>query len=159
MKMNSLAVTVLLLGVVFPAFGQQVSTADQEMMKVRQAMSNEYAEAISKKDAAAMADHYTADVVFVSLCPESAPVVGREALAKRSEASLKAGYRDYSGKVKEVHLLSDGTAWSTGVSTYTIADKDGNPQQFRSNWMDMLRREGNVWRVSLQAFARTPCTP
>ncbi len=40
MKMNSLAITVLLLGVVFPAFGQQTSAADQEMMKVRQAMSD-----------------------------------------------------------------------------------------------------------------------
>lgn len=56
MKMNSLAVTVLLLGVVFPAFAQQISVADKEMTKVRQAMSNEYAEAIAKKDAAAMAD-------------------------------------------------------------------------------------------------------
>ena len=98
MQMNSLPVTVLLLSVVLPAFGQQMSTADQEMMKVRQAMSSEYAEAIAKKDVAAMVDHYTADVIFASLCPESAPVVGREALAKRSEASLKAGLRDYSAK-------------------------------------------------------------
>src|SRR5213594_1127844 len=107
MKISSI-VGAVLLGVVSPAVGQQTSPADQEMMKVRQTMTNQYAEAIGRKDAAAMADHYTADVVTASLCPESPPVIGREALAKRSEALLKAGFADYSGKVKEVHLLGDG---------------------------------------------------
>jgi uncharacterized protein (TIGR02246 family) len=159
MKMNLLAVTVLLLSVAFPAFGQQMSAADQEMMKVRQAMSDEWAAAVAKKDVAAMVDHYTTDVVTASLCPESAPLVGREAKTKGFEAALKAGFRDYSAKVKEVRLLSDGLAWSTGISTFTVTDKDGKPQQVRGNWMDILRREGNEWRVSFQAFARTPCSP
>jgi len=152
-------VVVMSLAVISPAVGQQPSPADQEMMKVRQAMTNQYAEAIARNDAAAMADHYTADVVTASLCPESPPVVGREALAKRAQASLKAGIRDYSGKVKEMHLLGDGLAWSTGTSAFTITDKDGKPQQVRLNWLDMLRREGTVWRVSFQAFARVPCSP
>ena len=158
MKVTSIAVIVS-LAVVFPAFSQQMSPADQEMAKVRQAMSNQYAEAIARKDAAAMADHYTADVVTASLCPESPPAIGREALAKRSDAALKAGLRDYSGKVKEARLLSDGLAWSTGTSTFTITRADGTPQQLQGNWVDMLRREGKEWRVSFQAFARTPCTP
>ena len=152
-------VAIVSLAVVLPAFGQQMSPADQEMTKVRQTMTNQYAEAIARKDAAAMADHYTADVVTASLCPESPPVIGREALAKRSEALLKAGFGDYSGKVKEVHLLGDGLAWSTGTNAFTITDKDGKPQQVRGNWIDMLRREGAVWRVSFQAFARVPCSP
>lgn len=126
---------------------------------VRQAMSNEFAQAVAKKDTAAMADHYTADVIFASLCPESPPVVGREAFVKRYEPLLKAGLRDYSGKVKEVHILSDGTAWSTGTTIVTVNDRDGNPQQLRSNWIDKLRREGSDWKVSFQAFARTPCVP
>jgi uncharacterized protein (TIGR02246 family) len=158
MKIASLAVVVS-LAVVSPVFGQQMSPADQEMMKVRQAMSQQYMEAVARKDAAAMADHYTADVVTASLCPESAPVVGREALAKRAEASLKAGFRDYSAKVKEARLLSDSLAWSTGISTFTVTSKDGTSQQVQGNWMDMLRREGKEWRVSIQAFARTPCSP
>ena len=158
MKIASIVVMVS-LAVASSAVGQQTSPADQEMMKVRQAMSNQVVEAVGKKDAAAWADHYTLDAVSVSLCPESAPVVGREALAKRAEGSLKAGMRDYSAQVKEVHLLGDGSAWSTGTSAYTINDKDGKPQQGRSNWFDMLRREGTVWRVSFQALARVPCPP
>jgi uncharacterized protein (TIGR02246 family) len=150
---------VLLLGAVFPAFGQQMSVADQEMMKVRQAMADKWAEAVPRKDIAAMTDNYTADAVLAYLCPEDGPFVGREAIAKRFEASLKAGLRDYSGKIKEVHLLGDGTAWSTGTGTATVTDKDGKQQQVMSNWVDTLRREGNKWRVSFQANARTPCSP
>lgn len=89
MKTTALAVLVLMLCGMVPAFGQQMSAADQEMMKVRQAMSDQYAEAVAKKNAAAMADHYTADVLTASLCPESAPVVGRDALAKRGATSEK----------------------------------------------------------------------
>jgi hypothetical protein len=69
----------------------------------------------------AMAEHYTADVVTVSLCPEGAPVIGREARIRQSEASLQRGFRDYVGSVKDVRVLRDGTVWSTGISEFTIA--------------------------------------
>ena len=157
MKMTLLAL-MLSLGGTSLAFGQQ-SPSDPEMMKIRQAITEQYAAAVAKKDAVAMADHYTIDVVTAGLCPEAPPVVGREAKTRQSEASLKAGLRDCSGKVKEVRLLSDGTAWSTGVSEFTINGKDGAPVRARGTWIDILRREGKEWRVSFQAFARTPCTP
>lgn len=158
MKMTSLGLA-LSLGLMSPAFGQQMSAGDQEMMKVRQAMNEEFAAAVAKKDAVAWADHYTVDVVTAGLCPETPPVVGREAKTKQAEALLKAGYRDWSGKVKEVRLLSDGTAWSTGSSEFTINGKDGTPVRVRANYVDILKREGKGWRVSFQVGARTPCSP
>ena len=63
------------------------------------------------------------------------------------------------GKIKEVRLLGDGIAWSTGVSEFTINGKDGTAMRARGNWMDILKRDGKEWRVSFQAFARTPCSP
>jgi uncharacterized protein (TIGR02246 family) len=158
MRITLLAV-ILSFGVVSPAFGQQMSAADQEMMKIRQSMTEQYAAAVAKKDAVALADHYTVDAVTANLCPETPPVVGREAQIKRFEAALKAGFRDYVGKIKEVRLLGDGRAWSTGVSEFTINGKDGTPVRARGNWVDILKRNGKEWRVSFQAFARTPCTP
>src|SRR5262249_52552624 len=152
MKITWLAVT-LSLGMASLAFAQQ-SASDQQMMKVRQAMGDEYAAAIAKKDAVAMADHYTVDVVTAGLCPEAPPVVGRQAKIKQFEAALQAGLSNYSSKVKEVRLLRDGTAWSTGVSEFTI-----NGQRVRGTWIDILRRDGKEWRGSFQAFARTPCSP
>jgi ketosteroid isomerase-like protein len=91
------------------------------------------AAAIARKDAVAMADHYTVDAVTAGLCPETPPVVGREAKTRQSEGLLKAGLRDYSGKIKEVRMLSDGSAWSTGVSEFTINGKDGAPARLRGN--------------------------
>lgn len=158
MRITLLAV-MLSLGMVSLALGQNISAADQEMMKIRQAMTAEYAAAVARKDAGAMADHYTADAVTAGLCPETPPVVGREAKTRQSEGLLKAGFRDYAGKIKEARMLSDGTAWSTGVSEFTINGKDGAPARVRGNWVDILRREGKEWRVSFQAFARTPCSP
>jgi uncharacterized protein (TIGR02246 family) len=153
------ALALLLLGAAFPAFGQQINAADQEMMKIRQALTDKFAVAVAKKDVAtAVADLYTADAIIQSLCPESAQAFGREAYAKRVEAALKSGFRDYLGKVKEAHLLSDALGWSTGTYTFTVTDKDGKPEQARGNWIDMLKREGNEWKVSFQAYARTPCS-
>jgi uncharacterized protein (TIGR02246 family) len=153
------ALALLLLGAAFPAFGQQINAADQEMMKIRQALTDKFAAAVAKKDVAtAVADLYTADAIIQSLCPESAQAFGREAYAKRVEAALKSGFRDYLGKVKEAHLLSDALGWSTGTYTFTVTDKDGKPEQARGNWIDMLKREGNEWKVSFQAYARTPCS-
>ena len=104
-----------------------------------------------------MTEHYTADAILQSLCPEAPLAFGRDAYAKRLEGALKSGLRDYTGKVKEVHLLGDDRAWSTGAYTFTVDGKDGKPEQGRGNWIDMLRREGNEWKVSFQAYARTPC--
>jgi hypothetical protein len=36
---------------------------------------------------------------------------------------------------------------------------DGTLVRVRGNWMDILKRDGKEWRVSFQAFARTPCSP
>lgn len=156
---TTLLAVMLSLGVPSVALGQNRSAADQELMKIRQTMTEEYTAAIARKDAVAMADHYTVDAVTVGLCPEAPPVVGREAKTRQSEGLLKAGFRDYSGKVKEVRMLGDGSAWSTGVSEFTINGKDGAQTRLRGNWVDILKREGQVWRVSFQAFARTPCSP
>jgi ketosteroid isomerase-like protein len=158
MKRTLIAFALPLLGAAWPAIGQQASSADEEMMKTRQAMADKYALAIARKDISATAtDLYTADAIIQSLCPESPRAFGPEAYTKRLEAALKSGFGDYVAKVKEAHVLGDGRAWTTGSYTSTVNDKEGKPEQARGNWIDMLRRDGNEWKVSFQAYARTPC--
>ena len=154
--MKKVIVTIFGLLAALSTSAVQAHTND-ELLSIRKKMTAEYGAAVAKKDAVAMADHYTADVVTVTLCPEGTPVIGREAKIRQSEASLKAGLRDYVGTVKDVRLLRDGTAWSTGVSEFTINDKDGAPVRGRGTWRDIFRRDGREWRVSFQSFARTPC--
>jgi uncharacterized protein (TIGR02246 family) len=129
------------------------------MIKVRQGLTDKIAAAVANKSdvAAAVAELYTADAVIQSLCPESPLAFGRDGYTKRLEGALKARFIGYSGKVKEAHLLRDGVAWSTGSYTLTMTNKEGKPEQVHGNWTDMLRREGNGWKVSFQAYARTPC--
>jgi uncharacterized protein (TIGR02246 family) len=154
MKGKWLAAAMLFSGAVLPA-----SADDVEMVKVRQAMHDRYATAVANKDPAAAATNYATDAIIQSLCPESARAFGREAYEKRVEAALKAGFRDYAGHVKEAHRLGDDLGWSTSTYAFTISDRDGKAQQVRGNSLEMLRREGNEWRVSFQAFARMPCSP
>ena len=122
MKASLFAAAVLIVAS-FSVFGQQLSAADQEMMKIRQTLSDEYSAAAAKKDLADMVDHYTADVIIATICPESTPIVGREAYTRRSETLLKAGFRDYVGKVTQAHVLSSDEAWSTDTSSFTVKQK------------------------------------
>ena len=157
MKKTLIAVALPLFGTAWPTFAQQTSTADEELMKTRQAMADKYAMAIARKDVAAAAtDLYTADAIIQSFCPESPRAFGPEAYTRRVEAALKSGFSEYVGRVKEAHVLADGRAWTTGTYTFTVNDKDGKPEQARGNQIDMLKREGDGWKVTFQACARTP---
>jgi uncharacterized protein (TIGR02246 family) len=128
------------------------------MIKVRQALIDKFTAAVANKDVAAVvAELYADDAVLQSLCPETPLAFGRDGYAKRVAGALKAGLRDYSGKVKEAHLLRDGVAWSTVSYRYAITDKEGKLEQVQGNTIEMLRREGNEWKVSFQAYARAPC--
>jgi uncharacterized protein (TIGR02246 family) len=161
MKRRLVATMSILFVAALPVSGQQLSAPDDEVMKARQALADQYAAAVATKDlkviAAAVTTLYTDDAIIQSLCPESPRAFGRDAYAKRLEAALRSGFTGYSAKVKEAHRVSDTVAWSTGAYTVTINDKDGKPEQARGNWIDMLRREGTQWKVSFQAYARTPC--
>jgi ketosteroid isomerase-like protein len=157
MKTTWIAIA-LSLGAAWPSFGQNTNAADEELMKARQAMGDRYAAAIARKDiAAAAADLYATDAIIQSLCPESPRAFGPEGYAKRVEAALKSGFGNYVGTVKEAHVLADGRGWTTGTYTFSVNDKDGRPEQARGNGIDMLRREGNAWKVTFHAYARTPC--
>ena len=147
------------LSVVPPAFAQQLGITDEEMLKVRQAMSEKYAAAVARKDPAAMAELYTEDVVSTSVCPQRPPVIGRAGQVRRFDALLKNGFANFSAKITAAGVTSDGIGWSTGTQTFTLTGKDGNPQQLSGNWVDMLRRDGSVWKVAFQATVTAGCSP
>ena len=141
------------------AFAQQPDITDEAMMKVRQAMSEQYAAALAKKDPAAMANLYTEDVVTTSVCPQRPPVIGRAGQVRRFDALLKNGFANFSSKITAAGVTADGIGWSTGTQTFTLTGKDGNPQQLSGNWVDQLKREGTVWKVSFQATVTAGCSP
>ena len=159
MRASLIAGVLSFVAVSAPASGQQPPAGDKDMIKVRQDLADKFAAAIaSKKDVTeAVAENYTTDAVLQSLCPETPLAFGRDVYAKRVEDALKVGFGDYSAKVKEAHLLREGMAWSTQSYTFTITNKEGKPEQVHGNSIEMLRREGDKWKISFQAYARTAC--
>src|SRR5438045_9115862 len=100
-------------------------------------MARSFAEAVNNKDEMHAADQYSKDVVFSLLVPVQTVVVGREAMQKRWEAILKSGtITEDSGAPKEVHLIGDGAAWSTGPFTYSATAKAGSKRPHQGNCGD-----------------------
>src|SRR4051794_36651251 len=137
----------------------EMTDAEREVMEARQALTEKFGAAVANKDVAALVTElYTEDAILQSLCPESPLAFGRDGYVKRLEGAVKnGGFRDYSGKVKEAHLLGSDRAWTTGAYAFTVNGKDGAPEQAYGSWLDMLRREGDGWKVMFQAYARKPC--
>ena len=137
----------------------EMTDAEREVMKARQALTEKFGAAVANKNVAALVTElYTEDAVLQSLCPEFSLAFGRDGYLKRLEGAVKnSGFRDYSAKVKEAHLLGNDRAWTTGDYAFTVNGKDDKPEQAHGNWLDMLRRERNGWKVMFQAYARTPC--
>ena len=98
------------------------SSAEQELLNIREAMSNDFVAALAKGDVAtAVNEHYTVDAVYKSLCPNQPPAIGRDAYLKRLESAVKAGaFRDYVSKPDEAHLLSEDRGWTSGTFSLTV---------------------------------------
>jgi uncharacterized protein (TIGR02246 family) len=151
--------TVLgLLFLVVPAFGQSTTNAEQELLKIRAKMSQDFVDAVATKDVSLVADHYTKDAVIGGLAPTKWLAVGRDAIVKRYDALFKAGaLSDYVSIPQEVHLTGDNTAWTTGHYEVTVLNKDGTQQRIQGNWLDMIQREEDGhWRVSFAGYASMP---
>jgi hypothetical protein len=91
----------------------------------------------------------SSDVSFAANCPVRSHVRSWP----RSALSLRGTFPTIwrLGPVAVAGVIADGVGWSTGTKTFTLTGKDGNPQQLSGNWVDMLKREGTVWKVSSQA--------
>jgi len=157
-RMRFLMAMALCLFIAAPAVGQSMSAAEQELFQYRAKMAESFIEAMKKKDVSLVADHYTKDAVYAGLVPTHYVLVGRDAIVKRYEGLFKAGtVVDYFSKPIEAHLMSDNTAWTTGIYNVTLLNKDGGKQDFQGHWIDMLRREQDgVWRVSFAGYGSMP---
>jgi uncharacterized protein (TIGR02246 family) len=138
---------------------QQSSTpSEKDLMTIRIEMSQDFMQAMASHDLSQAMNHYSTDVVYALLTPSQSVTVGREALAKRYAEMFAAGaVTNYSSKPTEAHLMSDGTAWTSGTNTFTVVAKDGSKRNFHGSWLDKMRRDPDgVWRVTFQANASAP---
>jgi len=84
-----LLLAVLATVIIRPAAAQTNAAEQDDLMQIRLKMSHDVSDAINKKDATLVADHYSKDVVLSVLSPVQTIVVGRDAMLKRGESVFK----------------------------------------------------------------------
>ena len=145
------------LGAVSPTVGQQTSAADEEMMKTHQAMVDKYAVAIARKDVAAAAADSDGRARSFSPFSGISTRIGPEAYTKRVKLRKERVIQQlctHGSRRRMSSVMAALGHWHI----YIHHQRQGRQaEQARGNWIDMLRREGNDWKVSFQAYARTPC--
>jgi hypothetical protein len=67
--MRILSLMTCLLFIAAPAFGQSMTDTEQELLKIRAKMSQNFVDAVATKDVSLVADHYTKDAVIAGLAP------------------------------------------------------------------------------------------
>jgi uncharacterized protein (TIGR02246 family) len=158
-----LVVPLLGLAISFalPAYAQQKDVADPQTTQKILAICKAYDEASNNYDGAAIAALYTRDGVFVS--PQG-PLTGRQAIQKWYTDLYQWWHfkKDHITKVdwNASHLI--GTAgnelWATGEFSETGQGKNGEPIPIKGYWANIYVREGDDWKIRVDAWNSTPET-
>jgi ketosteroid isomerase-like protein len=149
----------LAISFAFPTYAQQKDVADpqttQKILEICKAID----EAVDNNDPAARAAPFTRDSVFVT--PDGGPIIGRQAIQKWFTDLYqwwhpKNHIENTDGIV--VHLI--GTAgnelWATGEWSETGQGKNGEPLPIKGYWACIFVREGDDWKIRVEAGNATP---
>jgi uncharacterized protein (TIGR02246 family) len=153
-----LALAGLAISFALPTFAQQKDTADPQLRDALAAYNKKEDEGWNNNDAVALAALYTEDAVLVN---DTGPIYGRDAIEKH-----------YADVFKQVHFSNHiitadqysphiiGTAgneaWTSGEWTTTLKGQDWGPKEFKGNWVEIFRREGDDWKIRLDMWNVTP---
>ncbi len=148
MKGAMFAVAAVAVGCcTLPTFAQQQDL--QEVMDATKALSARENELLSKKDAAGIASLFTSDGLSVTLAPQFAFTPGRDAIQKHYQGIIDAGATSIVLELKNLELRGNDGVWAAGNYSVTVKDKI-----IQGNWFRILKRENNVWKIAMEAFAR-----
>jgi ketosteroid isomerase-like protein len=159
MKNPSLLVLAgLALSFAVPAFAQQKDTVDPQLRQALAAFNKKENEAWDNNDAVALAALYTEDAILVN---STGPIHGREAIEKY--------YADHFQKMHfsrhlttadqdSPHIIgtAGNEAWTNGGWNTTIKGQDWGPSDFKGNWVEIYRRDGDDWKIRLDIWNLTP---
>jgi len=152
----------LAISFALPTYAQQNDLADPQTTQKILAGTKASLEAHNNGDAAAFAAGYARDAVF--LTPDR-PIIGRQAIQKWFTDFFQSSPlrpQNSMGKVdgNALHLLgTDGnTMWATGEYSETVQDKNGEPRPVHSYNFWIWVREGEDWKLLVDAWGLTPAT-
>ena len=153
----------LAISFALPTYAQQKDLADPQTTQKILAGIKANMEAHNNLDAAAfVALVYARDAVF--LTPDR-PVIGRQAIQKWFTAFFQTSPLRPKNSMTKIdgnafHLI--GTAgnelWATGEYSETVQGKNGEPRPVKSYKFWILVREGEDWKLLVDAWGLTPAT-
>jgi uncharacterized protein (TIGR02246 family) len=150
----------LAISFAFPTYAQQKDLADPQTTQKILALLKAYNEGMNNNDGAAVAALFTRDAVFVT---PNWPITGRQAIQKwYTDLWQWFHFTNYITKAdgNAVHLI--GTAgnelWATGTWSETGQGKNGEPIPMKGHWACIYVREGDDWKIRVDAWNQTPDT-
>lgn len=138
-------VTVLMVGLVFPAQAQDASKAAEDIGK-------KWVAAYDAGDAAAIAALFTPDGVFIP--PSGAVLKGRDAIEKALAGRMKAGWTK-----ETVNVTTAGAAGNAGwaVGDYVLIGSGENEgKQLPGKFGETLVHESDGWRLIMLIGSSPP---
>ena len=152
----------LAISLALPTYAQQKDLADPQTTQKILAGFKPALEAHNNLDAAAFAAGYARDAVF--LTPDR-PIIGRQAIQKWFTDFFQTSPLHPQNSIAKVdgnafHLIgTDGnTMWATGEYSEIVQDKNGEPRPVHSYNFWIYVREGEDWKLLVDAWGLTPAT-
>ena len=148
----------LVIAFALPTYAQQKDLADPQITQKILALIEALNEAQNNNDAAAIAAFFTRDGVFVTL---EGPIIGRQAIQKWITDLYQWWHPKNSlHKVDGNVVHSIGTAgnelWATGEFMETGQGKNSEPLPIKGYWACLYVREGDDWKIRVDAWYTHP---
>ena len=143
----------LALSFALPTYAQQKDLADPQTIQKLLALAKADEEAHKNHDAAAAAALFTRDAVFLT---PAGPIIGRQAIQKWYTDLFHSWHpKNRITKLdgNALHLI--GTAgnelWATGEFRETGQGKNSEPLPIKGYWACIYVREGDDWKIRVDA--------
>ena len=116
-------------------------------------------EAQTNNDPAARVALYTRDAVFVT--PDGGPIIGRQAIQKWFTDVYqwwhpKNSIHKVDGNAFHLIGTAGNEVWATGEWSETGLGKNGEPIPIKGYWSDIYVREGDDWKIRVDAWNTSP---
>jgi ketosteroid isomerase-like protein len=152
----------LAISFALPTYAQEKDLADPQTVQKILADAKPGPETHNNLDAAAYAAFYARDAVF--LTPDR-PIIGRQAIQKwfadffqKSPLRPKDSMSKIDGNA--FHLIGNtgNEVWATGEYSETVQGENGEPRPVHSYNFWIFVREGEHWKILVDAWGLTPAT-
>jgi uncharacterized protein (TIGR02246 family) len=142
-----------------PTYAQQKDLADPQTIQKILAICKAIDEAVNNNDPAARAAPFTRDAVMVT--PDGPPIIGRQAIQKWFTDLYQWWHpKNHIENTDRnaVHLIgiAGNELWATGEWSETGQGKNGEPIPIKGYWACIYVREGDDWKIRMNAGNITP---